>query len=268
MDADELYGLPLERFVPERGALAKELRAAGKRDAAAEVAALRKPTVAAWAVNQLIRTQRKLVDKLLAAGDALRGAQENLLAGSGDARKLRQASEGERAALEALVERGRGLLTDEGDELSAAVLERVSETLHAAALDEDARAQVADGRLLRELRHAGLGFGDVGGVPLERPAKAPPKRKPAAKPKAGASRKEAAAERAAAKEAQEQADAERKAARLAQAAARKRAERAARALNAAQERRDRAAKTLEEADAALDAAREEAEAAATELDSG
>jgi len=26
MDADELYGLPLERFIPERGALTKSLR--------------------------------------------------------------------------------------------------------------------------------------------------------------------------------------------------------------------------------------------------
>ena len=32
MDPHELYGLPLERFVPERAALAKALRAEGRRD--------------------------------------------------------------------------------------------------------------------------------------------------------------------------------------------------------------------------------------------
>ena len=44
---------------PSAPRLSRELRKAGERDAAAEVAALKKPSVAAWAVNQLVRTQRK-----------------------------------------------------------------------------------------------------------------------------------------------------------------------------------------------------------------
>ena len=71
--ADELYGLPLERFVPERQALARELRTGGRREQAAEVASLRKPSVAAWAVNQLVRTQRKAVAEIVPAfGDRLK----------------------------------------------------------------------------------------------------------------------------------------------------------------------------------------------------
>lgn len=81
MEADDLFGLPLERFTEERNALARELRREGRRDEAAEVARLRKPSVAAWAVNQLVRTQRREVDQLFAAGDALREAQAGLLAG-------------------------------------------------------------------------------------------------------------------------------------------------------------------------------------------
>ena len=54
MDVDELYGLPFDEFVPARNALTRELRKAGKRDEAAEVSALRKPSVAAWAVDQLV----------------------------------------------------------------------------------------------------------------------------------------------------------------------------------------------------------------------
>ena len=50
---DDLYALPLERFTPERDALAKELAADGDRAGAARVKALRKPVVAAWAVNAL-----------------------------------------------------------------------------------------------------------------------------------------------------------------------------------------------------------------------
>ncbi|HEX6459560.1 MAG TPA: hypothetical protein VF032_11635, partial [Thermoleophilaceae bacterium] len=62
---DALYGLPLEEFTPRRDELSKELRAAGSRDAAAWVKALRKPTAAAWLVNQLARTQRADTKKML-----------------------------------------------------------------------------------------------------------------------------------------------------------------------------------------------------------
>jgi hypothetical protein len=159
MDADDLYGLALDEFVAERRALAKQLRKAGRRDEATEVAARRKPSVAAWAVNQLVRTQRSAIKELFDAGDELRDAQSDLLAGSGDGRALRAAGDRERAAVEDLVERARGLLSSAGNELSAGVIDRVSDTLHAAALDEEAREQARDGRLERELRHAGLGFG-------------------------------------------------------------------------------------------------------------
>ena len=83
VNAHELYGLPLDRFVPERDALAKALRKAGRREEAAEVAALRKPSVAAWAVNQVIRTQGRAVAALFGAGDALQEAHSQLLDGRG-----------------------------------------------------------------------------------------------------------------------------------------------------------------------------------------
>jgi hypothetical protein len=164
MDADELYGLPLEQFIPERTALAKSLRAQKRRDEAAEVAALRKPSVAAWAVNQLVRTQRDATKSLFHAGDALREAQSDLLDGRGDGKALRTARERQRTAVEELVSKARGLLTSEGYELSPSIIERVGDTLHAAALDEDAREQVRDGRLVREMRHVGLGLGLGEGV--------------------------------------------------------------------------------------------------------
>ena len=98
MDVDDLYGLPLERFVPERTALARGLRSAGRRDEAAAVGALRKPSVAAWAVNQLIRTQRQAVGELFKSGDILRQIQADVLDGRADAGALRAAAERERAA--------------------------------------------------------------------------------------------------------------------------------------------------------------------------
>lgn len=254
MRPDELYGLPLDRFIPERGALAKALRAEQRRDEAAAVAGLRKPSVAAWAVNQLVRSQGSSVKALFAAGDELREAQARLLAGSGDGTALRAANERERAAVDELVQAARGLLSSDGHELSPAVVDRVADTLHAAALDEDARERVREGRLERELRHVGLGLGDSADPfaapgPTPKPAKSPPKQ---AKPPARGERKE--------RERREREHAEaRKAARMAEAAAKRRAERAEHALKAAEERRARAARALEQADEALAAAQAEAQ---------
>lgn len=174
MDADDLYGLPLDRFVPERTALAKELRKSGRREEAGEVAALRKPSVAAWAANQLVRTQRRAVDELFEAGDALRAAQDQVIAGRGDAGSLRSAVARERAAVDALIDSARGLLSTDGHELSPSIVDRVGETLHAAALDDDARALLGGGRIERELRHVGLGMapGALAAAPVRSPRRA------------------------------------------------------------------------------------------------
>src|SRR5579864_861509 len=166
MDAHDLYGLPLERFVPERTALAKALRKTGQREQAEAVAALRKPSLAAWAVNQLVRTQSRAVAELHEAGDAARAAQAELLSGRGDTGALRDGLARERQAVRQLVEVARGLLTSEGHGLSPATLERVADTLHAAALDEESRTRTGEGCLDRELRHVGLG--DVAGTAAPR----------------------------------------------------------------------------------------------------
>jgi hypothetical protein len=265
VDADDLYGLPLDSFIPRRGELAKELKAAGDRDAAAEVAALRKPSVAAWAVNQLVRTQPKAIAGLFKAGDTLRKAQDKVLAGRGDADDLRAGVEREREAVATLLEQARGLLNSDGHELSAAVLDRVSDTLHAAALDDGARAEVRDGTLIRELRHAGLGMaGDFQGAPSARkvppreapprtapPRTAPPRKAPAREPRGPDPRGQATAR-----------DEARKAARVAEADARRRVDLAERALRAAEERRDRAQGALDQAKADVKAAQAESKAAA------
>jgi len=265
VDIDDLYGLPLDQFVPERTALARKLRKAGDRDRAGEIAALKKPSVAAWAVNQLVRTQRKAVAELLEAGDWLRAAQDNVLAGRGDARSLRAAVERERLAVQTLTDAARGLLSSEGEELSNTMVERVSDTLHAAALDDDAREQVSGGRLERELRHVGLGgFGAPrgGGSP------APPSRKREAPPnkrkKAGSDEKEPGERAERTRTARERAKAGEEAHRAARATereARRRAERAGRAAKIALEHRDNAAEALREAEADLEAAEAQVRAA-------
>jgi hypothetical protein len=256
MDVDQLYGLPLERFVPERAVLARELRSAGRRDEAVAVAALRKPSVAAWAVNQLVRTQRQSVDALFAAGDAVRAAQADVLAGHGDARALRAGGEQVRGALTELTDKARGLLSSAGDELSPATLERVSETLRAAALEDDARALAGTGRLERELRHVGLGVGAMS-APDRPSTMRTPKRKPDAARTGPVSSREADSARTAEREALRRRQA-RTRARADERQARREADRTQRAVTAAQERRERAAEALRNADDALAQARADA----------
>jgi hypothetical protein len=279
MEANDLYGLPLDRFVPERTALAKALRGQGQRDEATRVAKLAKPSVAAWAVNQLVRTQRRGIEDLIAAGDALQAAQEDVIAGRGSAAALREAAERERAVASELLDAARGLLSSEGHGLTQATLDRVADTLHAAALDSDAQSEVRDGCLTRELRHVGLGGGlaaaspggteptvrsrarpragststKQGARPTER-AKAATTSKTPTKEDTGTERRREAAERKKAEAAAREREQRRKTARADAASARRAVEAAERNLRTAEQRRDRAASVLRDADEAVSAA--------------
>jgi hypothetical protein len=150
---DGLYALPRERFTAERNALAAELRAAGHGAAAAEVKALKKPSAAGWAVNQLVRAEPDLVEALLGAGGELRQAHRQAASGRG-ASELRAAAEAERQAIERLLARAPAVL---GTAPSPALREAIRNTLHAASSDDVAREMVSAGRVLDEMRAVGLG---------------------------------------------------------------------------------------------------------------
>ncbi len=68
----ELYGLPPEQFVAARNRLAKAVRDRGDESAAAAIVALRKPTVAAWLANQLVRADPDGIHALTELGEQLR----------------------------------------------------------------------------------------------------------------------------------------------------------------------------------------------------
>ena len=185
--ADELYGLPLEQFVPRRKELAKTLRADGDRDAAAAVEKLQKPNVAAWTANQLARRQELDVRRLLKAGEALSSGKRQ------DAEGFREARAQESEVVRRLLVAARELLQSEGKP-SDATLARVGRLLRAAALDDSRRELLATGRLTEDLAQ-GESFTLLASAA---PAAAPPKKgKPApAKPDRAAKRRaeQAAAE--------------------------------------------------------------------------
>src|SRR5579862_9733037 len=85
----QLYQRPLAEFTPARNALAKQ---AGKD--APRVRALPKPSVPAWAVNQLYWRDRHAWDALVAAAENARAVNRVVLAGkSGDVRAANQVHE-------------------------------------------------------------------------------------------------------------------------------------------------------------------------------
>ncbi|MEW6583005.1 MAG: hypothetical protein AB1416_09615, partial [Actinomycetota bacterium] len=91
-----------EGFTAARDALVRELRAAGDREAAARVAALRRPTRRAAELNVLARERPREVAAVVAAAEALAVAQGRLVDGSGSADELREAAEAEARAVAAV----------------------------------------------------------------------------------------------------------------------------------------------------------------------
>lgn len=155
-EIDRLYGKPLAEFTAARDALARDLRRAGDSSAADQVKALRKPTVSAWAINQLARNERMKVRSLVVAGEKLRSAHAELL-GGGKPAKVAEASDTERKAISHLVSSAAKILAQGGHSPSESTLERVAGTLRAAAVDDEGRLLLERGRLTHDLDPSGFG---------------------------------------------------------------------------------------------------------------
>jgi hypothetical protein len=238
---DSLYALPLEEFVGARNELAKRLRKDGDKETAAEVATLRKPTLVAWAVDQLAHMRRREVDLLLDAGKRLVDAQQA---------SLSKGSRTELDAAQAALRKSIGKLTDAAAEIlgtraSPTTLGRVAETLRTAATGAEGRELLARGRLVEELSDTGWDI--VAGL-TPRPTQERGARRTAARPVETTKRAE---------------DDERRAKQLAElgrarAAAEKR-------VAAARRKEDAAAERLADAQAALRAAEDELEEVEREI---
>jgi hypothetical protein len=153
-ELDGLYALPLEQFTKARNDLVARLRKAHQDDVAAAVRALKKPSTVAWVANQLAREQPKQVDTLLRAAEQLREAQQRSLGGKASMDEVNEATAGEREAVRALLASARTAL---GSRATPPLLERLSQTLRAAAIDEIGRTLLQRGRLTEELKAAGFG---------------------------------------------------------------------------------------------------------------
>ena len=152
--ADELYGLPMADFTLARDAKAKELKGT---DVAAPVKALKKPTVAAWVVNMLVRHETEQVDQVLAVGAALRDAAESL-----DGKELRELTKQRRQLTAAVTTRARGVAGSLGTKVTQSVADQVESTLTAAMLDPDCARALRSGLLVTHLSATGVGESAAG----------------------------------------------------------------------------------------------------------
>jgi hypothetical protein len=166
LDVAELYERPPAEFVSARAQLVKALRAAGEPERAAGVARLRRPTPAAWALDQVARHEPELVTRLLSAGARLREATSEAM--RGDASALREAEADERTAADAVLARAVAEASGADVALNDAHLQRMAATLRAAVLDDAAAAALCAGTLDNDLEAPPLGF-DAGDTVVPRP---------------------------------------------------------------------------------------------------
>jgi hypothetical protein len=213
-ESDRLYELPLEEFTSARNALAKETG-----DPA--VKQLKKPTVPAWAVNQLARRREVDVRRLLRAGEKLEEAQKEALRG-GSQSAFERARSDERDAVKLLRAAAADVLREGGHPASDQSLERITQTLHAGAATEEGRAALRAGRLTDDIEPQGFeAFAAMAGQIAPPPQRADKKKETERRPSAAEQRRadkaqeEAAAARADANDANARlAEAERELAKL------------------------------------------------------
>lgn len=146
-----LYESPPEGFVAARTAAIDQARKAGDRATAKRLAALKKPTVAAWVVNLLALRRPELIEELVELSTALREAQRGL-----DGSALRELTSQRRQVVSALVTAA-GKLARAEDPSAKLPLGEVEATLTAALAEPEIAAQVRTGRLIRAATYAGFG---------------------------------------------------------------------------------------------------------------
>jgi hypothetical protein len=258
-DIDALYQGPLGEFTAGRNALEKRVKAEQGKEAGAAIKALEKPSVSAWAVNQLFWRHRADFDRLLRSGDDLRASQQKRMAGRDV--DVNAAIDARREALSKLMGRA-GAILEEGGTTSDDIRQRVSQTLEALSVYGTSDAAPRPGRLTGDVQPPG--FAALAALV---PAGPPGRMAPAAKAKSAAAREEAEEQ----DETAEEDDG--KAARGKKAAAApprpmesKRAEKARLALEQAEVELARAREAEEEAGAAQATAQKEWEAAKAALD--
>ena len=152
-----------ETFIASRDALAARLRDDGRAEDAATVKSLRKPTVVAWALNQLAVVAPDRVQALLDSGAEVRAAQQAALSSKrGATDRLRSASAARKGAVADLTGVALRALADAGKG-SDTHADAIVQALETCSVDPEAGSALSSGALERPPA-ASAGFGGVFGL--------------------------------------------------------------------------------------------------------
>lgn len=173
-ELDRLYRTPLADFVKIRNDLAGRLRKEGDEEGASEVAALKKPSVSAWVVNQLGQAAELELQRLVKAGEAMEQAQRRSMSG-GDSGGFADARKDEAATISRLRTAAKKILPS----ASPAILDRVANTLRAGSATSEGRDLIKKGRLTEDLDPPG--FEAFSGLAVVTPATKPARQSAATK---------------------------------------------------------------------------------------
>ena len=151
----ELYGADPDAFTERRKALVAAAEEAGEKQAASAIAALRKPTRAAWVVNQLARSDPDAAARMADLAAELRAAEQ-----ARDGRRLRELSAERGSLLDGLV--AQALAAAGTPDPPPTLRAEVTDTLTAALADPATAADFATGTLTKAAQWGGFGYAGFG----------------------------------------------------------------------------------------------------------
>jgi hypothetical protein len=153
-DVDALFQLPLAEFIGARNELAARLKRDGRADDSSLVKALAKPSVSAWAVNQLYWKHREAFDRLMATSQRFQRAQTSNMAGRGA--DLRESLDARRQAFSNLTDLASDLLSDAGHNPSPDTIRRITTTLEGVSAYAMSTDGPTPGRLTQDVDPPGF----------------------------------------------------------------------------------------------------------------
>ena len=153
-EVDALFKLSLAEFTGARNALAARLKKSGRGNEADFVKTLSKPSVSAWAVNQLFWHHRDAFDELIVTGQNISQAQASRAAGK--LTDLRDALETRRETLTHLSELATELLQSAGHNPTPDTIRRISTTLDALSVYASLSSGPTPGRLTGDVDPPGF----------------------------------------------------------------------------------------------------------------
>lgn len=151
---DRLYALPLDRFVAERNSLAAALKREGRAADSARVKDLTRPTLPAWALNQVYWHARGDYDRLTQAGDRMREVQRQALGGRDV--DVREPTRQRQQAVRGVVDRAVSLMRAAGQTVTDATRQRIGVVADTIAAYGSRPREYTPGRMERELDPPGF----------------------------------------------------------------------------------------------------------------